>query len=111
MGVNQVLIPVRTKSPNGSHGHWSALAKRRKFERAQARLLCPKVALPCVVRLIRLSAGKLDDDNLRSALKGVRDGCADALGIADNDPRVSWEYGQEPCKRGGYGVIVEVRPA
>ena len=49
-------------------------------------------------------------DNLQSALKGVRDGCADALGVKDNDPRVVWEYGQEPIKRGGYGVIVEVRP-
>jgi hypothetical protein len=107
----QALLPVRTASPNGSHGHWRVLAKRRKFERAQARMLCPKVVLPCVVRLTRLSAGKLDDDNVRFALKAVRDGCADALGVKDNDPRVTWEYAQEPIKRGGYGVIVTVTPA
>lgn len=106
--MKATLIPIRTKSPNGSHGHWRVLANRRKFERGQARLLCPKASVPCTVRLIRLSAGKLDSDNLQSALKGVRDGIADALGVKDNDPRVEWEYGQEPIKRGGYGVVVEV---
>lgn len=47
----------------------------------------------------------LDDDNLRSALKAVRDGIAEKLGIDDRDPRVEWRYGQ---RKGMVGVDVEL---
>lgn len=104
-------LPIRTRGPNGSHGHWATLARTRKRERRMALLTCPTHSLPAVVRLTRLSAGTLDDDNLRGALKGVRDGCADRLGVADNDPRVIWEYAQAKCPRGEYGVRIEIRPA
>lgn len=104
-----VVIPVRTENPlNGSHRHWRVRSAARKRQRHAAYALCPQAALPCTVRLVRLSAGTLDDDNLRAALKAVRDGVADRLGVADNDPRVRWEYGQERCKRGTYGVRLEL---
>lgn len=106
-----VLLPLRTQGPNGSHGHWRVLAARRKRERFAAFAATPAHPLPCTVRLIRLSAGTLDDDNLRGALKGVRDGVADRLGVPDNDPRVRWEYAQERCPRGAYSVRVEITPA
>lgn len=106
-----VTLPVKTVSEMNQRGHWSARARRMKSARFAAFALCPAVALPCVVRLVRLSAGELDDDNLRSALKGVRDGVADRLGVPDNDPRVRWEYGQERCKRGTYGVRLELMAA
>lgn len=66
---------------------------------------------PVVVTLTRLSRGELDDDNLRGALKSVRDGVADALGLkSDRDPRVRWEYGQgRGTKAQPYGVRIEVR--
>lgn len=108
--MTAVTIPLRTLGPNGSHGHWRVLSRRRRRERAQAQLLTPAVPLPCVVTLTRLSAGVLDDDNLRGALKGIRDGVADKLGVPDNDPRIVWEYAQAKCKRGEYGVRVEVVP-
>jgi hypothetical protein len=104
------VLPLRTQGPNGSHGHWAALSRRRKRERHAAFALCPPAPLPCVVRLTRLSAGTLDDDNLRGALKGVRDGCADRLGVADNDSRIRFEYAQDRAPRGSYGVRVEVFP-
>lgn len=103
-----VELPLRTKGPNGGHEHWRTVHRRRKAERRAAAAACPRHPLPVVVRLTRLSAGELDDDNLRGALKGVRDGCADALGVADNDPRVRWEYAQAKCKRGEYGVLVTI---
>lgn len=108
--MKAVVLPLRTLGPNGSHGHWSALARRRKRERRVAGMLAPKHPLPAVVTLIRLSAGELDDDNLRFALKGVRDGVADRLGVDDRDPRVRWEYGQETCRRGEFGVRIEIKP-
>lgn len=64
--------------------------------------------VPCTVKMIRLSSGKLDSDNLQGALKSIRDGIADALGVKDNDPRVTWEYVQEKCRRGEFGIRVEI---
>lgn len=102
------LVPLRTKGPNGGHEHWRVLHRRRKHERKLAWLLCPDASLPCVVTLTRLSAGTLDDDNLRGALKAIRDGVADRLGVDDADPRLRFEYAQERCGRGHYGVRVDI---
>lgn len=96
--------------------HWRKRAARVKKQRAEAGLRVAftqagqvRVApeLPCTVTLVRISARALDDDNLASAFKAVRDGVADALGIKDNDPRVSWRYEQ---RKGGKGVqAIEIR--
>lgn len=44
-----------------------------------------------VVRMVRVAPRELDDDNLASAFKSVRDGITDAFGLAsDRDPRVAW---------------------
>ena len=42
------------------------------------------------VRLVRVSPRLLDNDNLSSCFKSVRDGIADAFGIDDRDPRVRY---------------------
>ena len=103
-------LPIKTVNPvNGAHGHWRKVARIRKSQRQTARLLTPRFEMPAVVTMTRLSAGVLDDDNLRPALKSVRDGIADKLGIADNDPRVTWRYAQQRCKRGTWAVVVMVR--
>ena len=68
--------------------------------------LCP---LPIQVRITRLSAGELDDDNLRAALKSIRDGVADAFGTDDaRSSRLKFEYAQEKCKRGAYVVRIQI---
>lgn len=104
------VLPVATPNPsNGSHGHWRLEHARKRRLRKLAALGCPTAALPVTVRLVRLSAGRLDEhDNLRSALKPIVDGCADRLGVKDNDPRIRWEYAQERVPRGTYGVRIEV---
>lgn len=103
-------VPVKTVSEANGRDHWRVKAKRVRTQRRAAAAMCPRHALPCVVRMVRCSAGDLDDDNLRGALKAVRDGIADALGVDDRDPRVRWEYEQARCKRGEFGVWVEIRP-
>ena len=108
--VQELILPVMTVSEANRRDHWAVKAKRAKRHRFVARALCPPAALPCVVRLTRLSAGTLDDDNLRGALKAVRDGCADRLGIDDRDPRVEWQYGQERAKGLMGAVRVEILP-
>jgi hypothetical protein len=60
------------------------------------------------VTITRLSSGVLDDDNLQGAAKAIRDGIADKLGINDNDKRVQWRYAQEKCKRGQFGIRIEL---
>ncbi|MDB5297798.1 MAG: Bcep22 hypothetical protein [Phycisphaerales bacterium] len=54
------------------------------------------VGLPCVVTLTRIGPRELDGDNLQGAFKAVRDMVALELGVDDADPRVTWEYAQEP---------------
>ena len=111
----ELLLPLKTVNElNGSHSHWRTVATRRKKIRRQSVWLmatAPKPPLPCVVKMTRLSAGILDDDGLRAALKSVRDGIADSMDIADNDPRVQWAYDQAKCKRGEFGVKIEIREA
>lgn len=103
-----ITLPVRAVSTLNMREHWAARAKRAKAHR-RATLAVPKMPVPCVVTLVRLGKRMLDDDNLLGALKHVRDGVADRLGVDDADPRVTWEYGQEIAK--GYAVRVEIAPA
>ena len=98
-----VGIALRTISAPNAREHWAVRARRVKAERTttflsmkEARRFAP--AGPLVITLTRLTGprGKhLDDDNLAGSLKAVRDGVADWLGCADNDPRLTWRYGQE----------------
>lgn len=106
-----VILPIKTVSEMNTRTHWAARHTRLSQHRRTARVMVGKHPLPCVVTMVRMSPGTLDDDNLRSALKGTRDGIADALGVQDNDPGIQWRYEQEKVSRGTYGVRVEVSPA
>lgn len=110
-----VTLPIRTVNElNGSHGHWSKVRDRRKNIRGDARLCVMqrgRPQLPVIVLMTRVSAGELDDDGLRAALKSVRDGIADAYGIADNDPAIVWEYAQARGARCQYEVRIQITPA
>jgi hypothetical protein len=59
------------------------------------------------VTLTRIGVRSLDDDNLAHAFKAFRDGVADALGCKDNDPRLTWRYGQLKGAMKEYGIQVE----
>jgi hypothetical protein len=107
--VISVLLPLTTGRGLNDRMHWMQRARQTKKQRSAAWLLVPKHPLPCVVTITRLSAGKLDDDNLQGAMKAIRDGIADRLGIDDADKRVRWQYAQEKCKRGESAVRVEIR--
>lgn len=97
-GAVEVVIPIRTVSALNAREHWTKRTRRVKAERmATFYTLKPHKppAMPCVVTMTRLGPSNgLDDDNLRGALKGVRDQIAEWFGIDDRDPRVVWAYGQ-----------------
>lgn len=116
-----VDLPIPTISGANAREHWASKARRVEAERGNARVLLVKALrdarlalppLPIDVRLVRRGIGTLDDDNLRVALKHVRDGLADELGLKlnrrghadDSDARVSWAYAQEKIPRSIAGV-------
>lgn len=106
----ELSLPLRIISVANTSEGWRAKAKRTKKHRATAYLvMCqkPKPTFPCRVILTRIGPQSMDDDNLRSAFKAVRDGIADRLGIQDNDPRVTWWYSQEYGKQYAAKVVVE----
>jgi len=101
---------ARLSSSLNARVHWRVRAKTAKAEREQARLMCHALMIlpapPCVVRLTRVGPRQLDDDNVATAFKSIRDGVADWLGVDDGDTiKVRWEYAQE---RGAYAIRVEV---
>lgn len=105
-------IPVRTVSESNGREHWARKAKRASLHRGTARILvrsyCADFDPPAVVRMARVAPRKLDDDNLRGALKAIRDGIADAFGVKDNDPRIEWRYSQERGPPKFYAVRVSI---
>ena len=106
-------FPLRTWSTLNMREHWAARARKTKAARRTVHLLWPWRAsdetwdFPLAVTLTRISPSKgLDDDNLRGALKEVRDQVAAELGIDDGDKaRVRWEYAE---MRGPWGVGISI---
>ena len=108
-------LSCKLVSLTNAREHW-----RKRAERAKAQRLAAKIEAivhlthgghllgrgSWVVTITRLGKRKLDDDNLASSAKHVRDGIADALGIDDGDERLRWRYRQETPKP--YGVRVEM---
>lgn len=106
-----VSIPgLRTRSLN-EREHPQVKARRVAHERGVTRLA---MSAPCAqyrarppeqltITLTRVGPRRMDSDNSIGALKAVRDGVADALGIDDGDPRLTWEYRQET---GPFGVRI-----
>jgi crossover junction endodeoxyribonuclease RusA len=115
--MTEVLLPIRTWSEPNLRGHWGRRARRAHKQREAARLLVRAALVPLppgtgrrktVVRLTRIGPRRLDSDNLAAALKHVRDGLADALGMDDGDERLTWRYAQRNGSPGQYAVLVEV---
>ncbi len=102
-------IQTRAVSLANQREHWGKRASRAKLQRKLAWLKARPGELPLIVILTRIGKRRLDGDNLQGALKSVRDGVADRLGVDDGSPLVRWEYAQEVGK--DYAVRIEyVKP-
>ncbi len=104
-------VPVKTKSEANAGGKLKATIARKKSVKEITREHLPgtlRITYPVRVTLTRCGA-KLDSDNLRRALKSVRDVVAEWLGIDDGDEgrggRVVWRYRQ----RAAWVPFVRVR--
>jgi hypothetical protein len=109
------IIPVRTVSEANSREHWAKKKRRTDVQKRWVKLYFdryePDIRLPCTIKLTRIGRRELDSDNLPVSMKYIRDAIADRIfprlapGQADNDKRLSWEYGQEISRI--YAVKVE----
>ena len=103
------LIPIKTVTGLNAREHWRARHRRVQQERFATRVLVKPGRTPCTVHMVRLSSVLCDDDNLQGACKAIRDEIAKIFGV-DDGPKgpIKWTYSQEKCKRGTYGVRVEM---
>ena len=93
---------------NQMHQHWRKLTKLKDAQKAHTKVAMRGKELPLaplVVTITRLGPRRLDDDNLASACKYVRDQIAAIVGIDDGSASYTWVYKQ---LIGAYGVDVEI---
>lgn len=117
--VLSVTLPVHLTNTSNARQHWGTTARKARVRhtvtlavQTRARhvgsVLSGVGVAVLAVRLVYIGPRELDDDGVTSAVKSLRDGVADALGVNDRDPRVTWVPDQE---RGGvreYAARVEV---
>lgn len=120
-------VPIRTGRGQNDRGNWKArhfgtranerglvqLAVKAYQPAAGVRLDALLQAMarePVTVTLTRVAPGRskgLDGDNLRGAMKNIRDVLAEVMGLTNDreSERLEWKYAQA---RGPWGVRVEV---
>lgn len=103
-------LSLQTVSEANQREHWASKARRVKMQRAVVTMALRqhghvledlRRASKVRVLLVRRSPRRLDDDNLRGALKAVRDAVAAWVGIDDGSSRWEWCYDQ---RKGPLGV-------
>ena len=101
-------IPIKLPSLANVRWHWRKMAALKKKQKFATRLCMSATTLPplpLLVTIIRVGPRELDDDNLSSAAKYVRDQIAATVGVDDGSPLYTWRYEQ---RKGAYGVDVEI---
>lgn len=106
------IAGVNIISEMNSRCHWAARARRFKAQAAAVRqalsaahFIAPPPFERCTITLTRVGRRQLDDDNLASGFKAVRDTLADWLGVDDGSERLTWSYTQE---RGQPGIRITI---
>lgn len=127
MPLVECWLPVTVRNEANQRDRWGA-TKRAKAHRTAARLTVfaplrrasrptPFLVLHphgLVVLLTRVYSGRgrpMDDDGVARALKAVRDGVADALGVNDGSDCVTWVVAQERGSETGVRVQIFARRA
>jgi hypothetical protein len=110
-----VQFPLYTTTESNTKGHWAGKANRAEKQREAVALVLagPKAAgalpaLPAVVTFTRIGKKRMDDDNLASAFKHVRDQLAETYGVDDASDLYGWRYDQEIGAE--YGVRITIEP-
>jgi len=114
--VTVELWGLRLQSISNQRLHWAALSSQKKKQRIAVRWALAGKVVPLLdgeiaeVQLHRIGNRQLDDDNLGTAFKSVRDEVAAALG-RDDGPKapITWSYSQEQGKEYGIRIIITVK--
>lgn len=103
-------VPIPTPSTSNLREHWAVKSERTRSQRDSTALMFPRVKVRPLLRvtLTRVSPRELDDDNLRGALKAIRDEVARCLKVDDRTPLIVWDYAQAKGKPGEQAVRVSV---
>lgn len=137
--VVSAFVPVVLRNVANLREHWATKAKRAKAHRSAAYLAVRATnyvmrGLGCiilrskggysepqlregecvVVVLTRTYCGRgrrMDDDGAARAMKAVRDGVADAIGIDDGSERVTWLVDQAKGPEAGVRIEVYAKEA
>ena len=116
--------PLRLTNAANRRGHWRLHSEATREQRSLAcamtsgligdgnsvsidrlRVAASRGELAVVIQ--RVAPRRLDSDGATASVKHIRDGIADALGLDDGDPRVTWLPAQQ--RRGVVGeYAVEV---
>lgn len=114
----KLKVPHPLTSEGNKTDHWSMKKARSDILKFLTKLhlnnIKEPIQLPCSVTLTRVAPRKLDDDNLRTAFKHVRDTIAAfifddwRMGRKDNDPRIKWLYAQKKGEVGEYAFEIEI---
>lgn len=110
-------LPIRIYSEMNMNDHWRVRNKRKHWQQFLIHSWWvtkkPVYFLPLKIILTRLSPRRLDDDNLVSGFKFVRDAIANKIfpnlqaGRADDSPQLSWQYEQSSAKSYGIRITFE----
>ncbi len=108
------VLPMKLVCSTNSRECWREIATRKKAQRRIAELATSTTSArfmaslgKVLVTITRIGKRRMDDDNLQTSAKYVRDGIADAMNLDDGDQnRVEWKYAQEIGKE--YGCRVEI---
>ena|ERR1700691_5422576 len=97
-------LPIDTVSELNTRDCRQRKAARAREQRIHAKNYCslqqPRFVVPPTgdihIHLTRLGPKRLDSDNVQAALKAIRDGVCDWLGIKDGiKDRTKWYYDQQ----------------
>ena len=104
-------LPLKLPSLANVRWGWRKMAALKKKQKTTTHFCILATGIehipppPLLVTITRVGPRRLDDDNLASACKYVRDQIAAAVGVDDGSPLYTWRYEQE---KGRYRVDVEI---
>lgn len=112
----ELILPIRVVSEaNSSESFWEKHSRHKMQKNLiyyNLHVQKKNINLPCHVKLTRLSSRFLDDDNLVSSFKYVRDSIAACIvgdfrsGRADSSVLITWQYDQRKSPFHGAEIII-----
>lgn len=111
----EMTLPIKTVSEMNNRDH--NLRRHSRFKKQAEELAVWWICLPMppvhklqyyfplTITFTRMSRNTLDDDNLRSSLKGIRDQIAKLAGADDGSDKFVWKYEQA---KGKPGIMIRI---